>query len=56
MRISEAIQLGRDDLDRDEGVLTVWHSKFGNYAEPAVMPSRAECAVEGLGRSGEASA
>jgi integrase len=39
MRISEAIQLGRDDLDRDEGVLTVWHSKFGNYAEGAVMPS-----------------
>jgi integrase len=39
MRISEAIQLGRDDLDRDEGVLTVWHSKFGKSRELPLHPS-----------------
>jgi integrase/recombinase XerD len=38
MRISEAIQLGRDDLDRDEGVLTVWHSKFGKSRELPLHP------------------
>ena len=48
--------MGSDDADLDAALLTITRSKFGNYAEPAVMPSRAERAVEGLGRSGEASA
>jgi integrase/recombinase XerD len=39
MRIGEVIRLDRDDIDWDEGVLTVRDSKFGNYAEGAVMPS-----------------
>jgi hypothetical protein len=56
MRVSEACRLDRGDAGLDAGVLTIRDSKFGNYAEPAVMPSRAERAVEGLGRSGEASA
>jgi integrase len=39
LRVGEAVRLDRDDVDLDHGVLTVLDSKFGNYAEPAVMPS-----------------
>ena len=39
MRVGEGIRLNRDDVDFDEGVLTIWDSKFANYAEDAVMPS-----------------
>jgi integrase/recombinase XerD len=38
MRISEAIRLDRDDLDWDEGLLTVWHSKFGKSRELPLHP------------------
>ena len=56
LRAGEAIRLARADVGLDTALLTVVNTKFGNYAEPAVMPSRAERAMEGLGRSGEASA
>ena len=39
MRASEALRLDRDDVDWNEGMLTIRDSKFGNYAEDAVMPS-----------------
>ena len=39
MRVGEGLRLDRDDLDWNEGVLTIWDSKFGNYAEGAIMPS-----------------
>ncbi len=38
MRVSEACRLDRGDADLDAGVLTIRDSKFGNYAEGAVMP------------------
>jgi integrase/recombinase XerD len=38
MRVGEAIRLDRADLDLGDGVITVRQSKFGNYAEHAVMP------------------
>ncbi len=38
LRIGEAIKLDRGDLDWAEGVLLIRESKFGNYAEGAVMP------------------
>jgi integrase len=39
LRIGEAFSLDRGDLDGDQGMLTVRDTKFGNYAEDAVMPS-----------------
>ena len=39
MRKSEACHLDRDQVDLRAGVLTIADSKFGNYAEGAVMPS-----------------
>jgi len=39
MRIGEAIRLDRSDLSPGEGLLTILDSKFGTYAEGAVMPS-----------------
>jgi integrase len=39
LRTGEACRLDRDDVDLGQGVLTVRDSKFGNYAEDAVMPS-----------------
>jgi integrase len=39
MRVGEATGFQRGDLDTAEGVITLRHSKFGNYAEGAVMPS-----------------
>ena len=38
MRVSEACRLDRGDAGLDAGVLTIRDSKFGNYAEGAVMP------------------
>jgi integrase len=48
LRVGELVRLDRDDVDFDEGVLTVRDSKFGNYAEPAIMPSRAPHAGAGV--------
>jgi integrase/recombinase XerD len=45
MRVGEAIRLDRADLDLDSGVITVRASKFGNYAEDAVMPGPVTVAV-----------
>ena len=39
MRKSEACHLDRDQVDLRAGVLIITDSKFGNYAEGAVMPS-----------------
>jgi integrase/recombinase XerD len=39
LRVGEACHLDRTDVDLNSGVLTVRNSKFGNYAEDAVMPS-----------------
>jgi integrase/recombinase XerD len=39
MRIGEAIRLDRDDLDWDEGLVTVWHSKFDKSRELPLNPS-----------------
>jgi integrase/recombinase XerD len=39
MRQGEACRLRRDDVDLDTGTVTIEDSKFGNYAEGAVMPS-----------------
>ena len=39
LRIGEAIRLDRDDLDWDQGLLTVWHSKFGKSRELPLHPS-----------------
>jgi hypothetical protein len=38
MRTSEVCRLDRDQVDVDTGVLVVADSKFGNYAEPVIMP------------------
>jgi integrase len=47
MRTGEAMGLDRDHVDLDGGMLTVRGTKFGNYAERAVMPRRR---VAGSGR------
>jgi integrase/recombinase XerD len=39
LRVGEAIRLGRGDVDLAAGLLLVRNSKWGNYAEGAVMPS-----------------
>src|SRR5215208_5131312 len=39
MRLGEAINLDRDDVDLNEGVLTVWRSKFGKSRELVLHPS-----------------
>jgi integrase/recombinase XerD len=33
MRVGEGLRLARDDVDWDEGVLTIWDSKFGKSRE-----------------------
>ena len=38
LRIGEALRLDRDDLDRDQGLLTVRHSKFANSRELPLHP------------------
>ena len=38
LRVGEALKLDRGDIDWDDGVLSVRESKFGNYAEHAIMP------------------
>jgi integrase len=39
MRIGEAIRLNRSDIDLDEGLVTVWHSKFDKSRELPLHPS-----------------
>ena len=39
MRQGEACRLGRGDVDLNAETVTIADSKFGNYAEDAVMPS-----------------
>jgi integrase/recombinase XerD len=39
MRVGESVRLDRGDVDLAEGLLTIRNTKFGNYAEDAVMPS-----------------
>ena len=38
MRVGEGIRLNRDDVDFDEGVLTIWDSKFAKSREVPVHP------------------
>ena len=38
MRVGEALRLDRCDVDWTDGVLSIRESKFGNYADYAVMP------------------
>jgi integrase/recombinase XerD len=56
MRVGEAINLDRDDVELDEGVLVVRQGKFGNYAEDAVMPSPVTVGVAGGGCAQDCSA
>src|SRR5260221_546949 len=39
MRIGEAIRMDRDHIDRHEGVVTVWYSKFGKSRELPLHPT-----------------
>jgi integrase/recombinase XerD len=39
MRVGEAIGLDRGDVDLDDGVLTVWYSKFGKSRELPLHPT-----------------
>jgi integrase/recombinase XerD len=39
MRSGEAIRLQCDHIDWDEAVVTIWNSKFQNYADVGIMPS-----------------
>ena len=39
MRIGESLRLDRHDVGWDEGVLTIWHSKFGRSREVPLHPS-----------------
>lgn len=39
MRVGEGIRLDRDDVDFDEGVLTIWDSKFGKSREVPLHPA-----------------
>ena len=39
MRWGEAVRLDRDDVDWDEGVITVWRSKFGRSQALPVHPT-----------------
>ena len=39
MRLGEAVRLDDADADLDEAMITIRDSKYGNYAEGAVMPS-----------------
>jgi integrase/recombinase XerD len=39
MRAGEVLRLDRDDIDWDQGVLTVWDSKFGKSREIPLHPS-----------------
>jgi integrase len=39
MRVGEALRLDRDDVGWDEGVLTIWDSKFGRSREVPLHPS-----------------
>jgi len=39
MRVGEVLRLDRDDVDFDEGVVTIWASKFGKSREAPLHPS-----------------
>ena len=39
MRSGEAVRLDRDDVDWDEGVITIWRSKFGRSRALPVHPT-----------------
>jgi integrase/recombinase XerD len=39
MRVGEAIRLNHEAVDLDHGLVLVHTSKFGNYADRAIMPS-----------------
>jgi integrase len=56
MRIGEAINLERPDVDWAEGVLVLRASKFNNYAEDAVMRTWASTSVGLLASGRESSA
>ncbi len=45
MRSGEARRLDCGDVDLQAATITIWPSKFDNYAEVVVMPSRAEFAL-----------
>jgi len=47
MRVGEAIRLDRADLSWDQSRLSVRDSKFGNYAEQAIMPTLASATPTG---------
>ena len=45
MRLGEAVRLDRDDVDWDEGVITIWNSKFaGAEPCPCIPPAWTLCA------------
>jgi integrase len=56
LRVGEAIRLDRGDIDWAGAVLTIRESKFGNYAEDAVMPSPVTVGVAGGGCAQDCSA
>jgi len=46
MRIGEAIDLDHTDLDRDQGIITVRHGKFGKSREVPLHPSTLDALLE----------
>ena len=56
MRVGEALRLEPADIDRDNAVIVIRESKFGNYAEHAVMPSPVVKALSGALPAWESSA
>ena len=48
LRSGEAVRLDRDDIDWDEGVITIWNSKFGKSRALPIHPST----VDALARYG----
>ena len=43
MRIGEAVRLDRDHIDWDEGILTVWNSKFDKSRAVPLHPTHPRC-------------
>jgi integrase len=56
MRVGEACRLRREEVDLAEATIVVADSKFGNYAEDAVMPSPVTVGVAGGGCAQDCSA
>jgi len=56
MRVGEVVRLDHDDIELAAGLLTIRDSKFGNYAEVAIMPSWCRMLLLGAGNAATCSA